>query len=44
MPVACQRTIKDSRSTVMLYHTLMAITDNRKRMALLSLLTFATLC
>ncbi len=29
---------------MMLYKSLMAITDNRKRLALLTLLTFATLC
>lgn len=38
------QTIKDLECGKMLLNSLIAMTDNRKRMALLTLLTFAVLC
>lgn len=37
-------TDNQKQERAMIYHSLMAITDNRKRLALLTLLTFATMC
>ncbi len=38
------RTTKDEEFLNMLLQSLIAITDNRKRIAILTLLTFAVLC
>jgi hypothetical protein len=42
VPVHCRTTEELERK--MFVHTLMAMTDRRKRMILLTLLTFAVLC
>jgi hypothetical protein len=38
------QTTADKELGLMLYHSLVSITDYRKRLIILSMLTFATLC